>query len=196
MFTNDTILDMFVNQNSLKYQPRKRTIIDANGHPVTIYAVDPSIFEDQNTLSHIRFNEAHANYRRWYVENSPAGVTAQLEAYDHHRRICASVMLQDEEDFMMIKIWCKAWMQRATWNPTTWDEKIYHREFEESRARYFGNKVARQMVKMGEASEAAGDSDDPDESDDDRESTPPQQGGADRGRSVPDVRYSPYAHGR
>ncbi|KAJ7495776.1 hypothetical protein B0H11DRAFT_1910520 [Mycena galericulata] len=67
IFTNDTIHDMFVNQNSLAYQPQKRTIVGADGNHVKIYTINPSIFADQTSLSHTRFNEAHANYRRWYI---------------------------------------------------------------------------------------------------------------------------------
>ncbi|KAJ7669983.1 hypothetical protein DFH06DRAFT_1179739, partial [Mycena polygramma] len=191
MFTNEMIHDMFVNQNSPKYQPKKRTIIDADGKPVLIYTMDPSIFEDQNTLSPTRFNEAHHNYHRWYVDNAPADAMAQLDAYDNHRRICTSTILPDEEDFMMIKIWCKDWMQRATWNPTSWDGERYQDEFNISRARYFENKVARRMERLREA-EAYEDAN---ESDDDRERTPPGHGGAERG-SDPGVRYSPYARER
>ncbi|KAJ7494925.1 hypothetical protein FB451DRAFT_1212875 [Mycena latifolia] len=196
LFTNETIHDMFVNQNVPKYQPQKRIIIGENGNPVKIHAIDPSIFEDQTALSHTRFNEAHANYRRWYVQNAPPGVSAQLEAYDNHRHHCSSVILHDEEDFMMIKIWCKDWMQRATWNPTIWDEEVYQRDFEASRARYFENKVARQIERVQAATEAAGDDEEADHADEytRRESTPPtDHEGPDRGRLNSSARYSPYA---
>ncbi|KAJ7458156.1 hypothetical protein FB451DRAFT_1564016 [Mycena latifolia] len=196
IFTNETMNDIFINQNTPKYQPQKRTIIGENGNPVKIYAIDPSIFDDQTTLSHTRFNEAHANYRRWYVENAPPGISTQLEAYDNHREWCMSVSLHDEEDFMMIEIWCKDWMQRATWNPTVWDEEVYQRDFERSRARYFEDKVAQQMERVRAAEETDGDDDAADHADEHphRESTPPtDHEGPDRGKFTSSARYSPYA---
>jgi hypothetical protein len=148
IFTNERILDMFVNQSDPKYQPKKRTILNDEGKTVTVYTLDPSIFEDETTLSHIRFDEAHANYRRWFLENAPSEAVGQLESYDNHRQKCRDVNLVDEKDFLMVQQWCRSWMQRQAWKPTMWDEGIYHKEFEASRARYFENKVAGQMAEI------------------------------------------------
>lgn len=148
MFTNERIRDMFVNQSDPKYQPKKRTIVNDEGKTVNVYTLDPSIFEDETTMSHIRFDEAHANYRRWFMEHAPVEAAMQLEAYDNHRQRCRDVVLVDEKDFVMVQRWCRSWMQRQTWCPTVWNEAIYHKEFETSRARYFENKVASQMAEL------------------------------------------------
>ncbi|KAJ7166458.1 hypothetical protein C8R43DRAFT_1163176 [Mycena crocata] len=145
IFTNERILDMFVNQGDAHYQPKKRTIV-SDGKVVQVYTMDPSIFEDETTLSHIRFDEAHANYRRWFVENAPVDAAPRLEAYDKHRQRCRDVDLVDEKDFIMIQRWCREYMQRQTWSPTEWNETRYSREFETSRARYFEAKFAKQVA--------------------------------------------------
>ncbi|KAJ7798361.1 hypothetical protein B0H14DRAFT_3492585 [Mycena olivaceomarginata] len=88
---------MFVNQSDPKYQPKKRTIVNDEGKTVTVYTLDPSIFE----LSHIRFDEAHANYRRWFPEIAPQDAVGELEAYDNHRQKCRDINLVDERDFLM-----------------------------------------------------------------------------------------------
>ncbi|KAJ7314978.1 hypothetical protein DFH08DRAFT_820948 [Mycena albidolilacea] len=148
IFTSEHILDMFVNQSNPKYQPKKCTILNDEGKTVTVYTLDPSIFEDETTLSHIRFDEAHANYRRWFLENAPSEAVGQLESYNNHRQKCRDVNLVDEKDFLMVQQWCRSWMQRQAWKPTTWDEGIYHKEFEANRTRYFENKVAGQMAEI------------------------------------------------
>ncbi|KAJ6464904.1 hypothetical protein C8R45DRAFT_939749 [Mycena sanguinolenta] len=122
--------------------------VNDEGKTVTIYTLDPSIFEEETTLSHIRFDEAHANYRRWFLENAPPEAIGQLEAYNNHRQRCWDVNLVDERDFLMVQQWCRSWMQCQAWKPTEWDEGIYHKEFEASRAWYFENKVARQMGEL------------------------------------------------
>jgi hypothetical protein len=147
IFTNECIQDMFVNQSDQKYQPKKRTVFN-EGKTIQVYTLDPSIFNDETTLSHIRFDEAHTNYRRWFVENAPVGAAAQLEAYDNHRQSCRDVVLEDELDFVMIQRWDRSWMQRQTWNPTTWDGVLYHQEFELHRARYFEAKVSKQVKEV------------------------------------------------
>ncbi|KAJ7511963.1 hypothetical protein B0H11DRAFT_2214836 [Mycena galericulata] len=147
IFTNERIQDMFVNQSDPKYQQKKCTIL-SDGRNVQVYTMDPSIFEDDSTMSHIRLDEAHANYRRWFVENAPVEAAGQLEAYDNHRQRCRDVVLVDERDFVMVQRWCRNWMQRQTWSPKQWDEGIYHSEFEASRARYFEEKMARQMSEL------------------------------------------------
>ncbi|KAJ6521793.1 hypothetical protein DFH09DRAFT_1097490 [Mycena vulgaris] len=149
LFTNERILDMFVNQNDPKYQPKKRTIINEEGKTITAYTIDPSTFEDETELSHIRFDEAHANYRRWFIENAPEEAAVHLEAYDNHRQRCRDVSLVDEKDYVMVQRWCRDFMKRQTWKPTTWNEGLYHKEFEASRARYFETKVAKQMEELG-----------------------------------------------
>lgn len=148
IFTNERIHDMFVNQGDPKYQPKKRIITGDDGKTVTTYTIDPSVFEDETTLSYIRFDEAHANYRRWFVENAPVEAAGQLEAYDNHRQRCRDVDLVDEKDFIMVQRWCRSWMQRQTWRPTTWDEGTYHKEFEASRARYFESKLSQKMSEL------------------------------------------------
>ncbi|KAJ6620378.1 hypothetical protein B0H10DRAFT_2216154 [Mycena sp. CBHHK59/15] len=146
IFTNERILDMFVNQSDQKYQPKKRTIVNEEGKVVNVYTMDPSVFEDEMTLSHIRFDEAHANYRCWFVAHAPIEAASQLESYDNHRQRCRDVALIDEKDFIMVRRWCKEWMQHQTWSPTTWDEGRYVKEFEISRARYFEAKMGQQMA--------------------------------------------------
>ncbi|KAJ6556917.1 hypothetical protein B0H10DRAFT_2237956 [Mycena sp. CBHHK59/15] len=121
---------MFVNQSDVKYQPKKHTIITDEGKTVTVYTLDPSIFDDEKNLSHIRFDESHANYRRCFLENAPVEAAMQLELYDNHRQRCWDIVLVDEKDFVM------------------WNEEIYHQEFAASRALYFENKLAGQMAEL------------------------------------------------
>jgi hypothetical protein len=107
-----------------------------------------SIFDDETMLSHIRSDEAHVNYRRWFVENAPMGAAAQLEAYDNCRQKCRDVVLEDDLDFVMIQQWDRGWIQRQTWNSITWDEALYHNEFELHRARHFEAKVSKQVKEV------------------------------------------------
>ncbi|KAJ6537243.1 hypothetical protein DFH09DRAFT_1091080 [Mycena vulgaris] len=149
IFTNEHIKDMFVNQSDPKYQPKKRTIINDEGKTTTVYTIDPAIFDDEIELSHIRFDEAHTNYRWWFVENTPVEAAGQLEAYNNHRQRCRDVSLVDEKDYVMVQRWCRDWMKHQTWKPTTWNEEIYHKKFESNCARYFESKVTRQMEELG-----------------------------------------------
>ncbi|KAJ7750486.1 hypothetical protein DFH07DRAFT_769963 [Mycena maculata] len=188
MFTNKSILDMFVNQHSRRYQPQKRTIIVKDGTLIEIYMINPSIFNDQNTLSHTRFNEAHNNYRCWYIENAPR-VTPQLEAYDKHCQRCESVVLHEKEDFMMIKLWCKDWMQRATWNPVASDGESYDHNFATSRSQC----VLAAVAGVEDTNDEDHDTVQYVDKDSDCEVTPPQNcAGVDRKKSTP-TRFSPYA---
>ncbi|KAJ7302912.1 hypothetical protein DFH08DRAFT_826235 [Mycena albidolilacea] len=50
IFTNEHILDMFVNQSDLKYQLKKQTILNDEGKTVTVYTLDPSIFGRRDDL--------------------------------------------------------------------------------------------------------------------------------------------------
>ncbi|KAJ7605223.1 hypothetical protein B0H17DRAFT_1154308 [Mycena rosella] len=121
IFMNKHIHNMFVNQSDPKYQPKKCTITGDDGKTIITW---------------------------WFVENVPVEAAGQLEAYNKHRHRCRDVDLIDEKDFVMVQQWCRAWMQLQTWRLTVWDEGIYHKELEASRARYFENKIAKQMGEL------------------------------------------------